>query len=101
MIRRADGTAPPSPAYLAESQSESLKRILWIAAGLPTLFLLMRCYTRIYLRRVFGLDDYFMVAAVVCEAHFLKSGQSRGCCADSFFKVSPDCVRRSLDRSCR
>lgn len=68
MIRRTDGTAPPSPEYLAESQSESLKRILWIAAGLPTLFVLMRCYTRICLRRVFGADDYFMVAAVVCEA---------------------------------
>ena len=54
-----------APEYLAQSQSEQLKRILWVATGLPTLFVLMRCYTRVCLRRVFGLDDYFMVAAVV------------------------------------
>jgi hypothetical protein len=51
--------------YLAQSQSESLKQILWIAAGVPAVLVLMRCYTRVFLRRVFGLDDYFMVAALV------------------------------------
>ncbi|OAQ65979.1 hypothetical protein VFPPC_14271 [Pochonia chlamydosporia 170] len=54
-----------APEYLAQGQSEQLKRILWVATVLPTLFVLMRCYTRVCLRRVFGLDDYFMVAAVM------------------------------------
>ncbi|KAG5984369.1 hypothetical protein E4U55_005044 [Claviceps digitariae] len=55
----------PTAEYLAESQSESLKRILWVAAGLPATLVLLRCYTRLWLRRVFGLDDYFMVAALL------------------------------------
>ncbi|KAG5929125.1 hypothetical protein E4U42_007029 [Claviceps africana] len=55
----------PTADYLAQSQSESLKRILWAAAGLPTVLVLLRCYTRLWLRRVFGLDDYFMVAALL------------------------------------
>ncbi|KHN98468.1 uncharacterized protein MAM_03592 [Metarhizium album ARSEF 1941] len=65
MIPRAGGTPAASAEYLAESKSGSLKVILWIAASLPTLFVLMRCYTRVWLRKVFGLDDAFMVAAVL------------------------------------
>ncbi|KAG6054570.1 hypothetical protein E4U17_003674 [Claviceps sp. LM77 group G4] len=61
--RASDGE--PTAEYLAESQSESLKRILWAAAGLPTLLVILRCYTRLWLRKVFGLDDYFMVAALI------------------------------------
>ncbi|KAK2594761.1 hypothetical protein QQS21_007508 [Conoideocrella luteorostrata] len=62
--RRAEA-GPPTPEYLAESQSESLKRIIWVASVLPLILVILRCYTRIWLRRVFGFDDYFMVAAVL------------------------------------
>uniref|UniRef100_A0A1Y1M768 Rhodopsin domain-containing protein n=2 Tax=Photinus pyralis TaxID=7054 RepID=A0A1Y1M768_PHOPY len=64
MAQRAEMPAADAD-YSAQSKSGSLKVIIWVAAGLPTLFVLMRCYTRICLRRVFGVDDSFMVAAVI------------------------------------
>ncbi|KAG6017459.1 hypothetical protein E4U43_001144 [Claviceps pusilla] len=71
----------PTAEYLAQSQSESVKCILWVATGLPATLVLLRCYTRLWLRRVFGLDDYFMVAALlllIAYAAVLTAAADRG-----------------------
>lgn len=75
MAQRAEMPAADAD-YPAQSKSGSVKVIVWVAAGLPTLFVLMRCYTRICLRRVFGVDDSFMVAAVVCRASFFSTNST-------------------------
>ncbi|TWU77291.1 hypothetical protein ED733_004178 [Metarhizium rileyi] len=65
VTQRAEGMPESSPEYLAHSKTSSLKAILWVAAGLPTCLVILRCYTRVHLRRVFGIDDSFMVVALL------------------------------------
>ncbi|KAG6040783.1 hypothetical protein E4U41_007052 [Claviceps citrina] len=57
--------------YLAQSQSEVVKGVAWTVTGLPLVLVFLRCYTRLWLRSVFGLDDCIMVAAMVrCPGYF-------------------------------
>lgn len=52
-------------AYLNESASGETRAILWATTSLAVIFVSLRCYTRLFLRRVFGVDDYLMVFSMV------------------------------------
>jgi hypothetical protein len=56
---------PPSPEFLAESQGPTVKAVMWLMSGLAAVFVMLRLYVRLHLKRVFGWDDLIAVVAVV------------------------------------
>ncbi|KAL4921642.1 hypothetical protein BDW62DRAFT_197777 [Aspergillus aurantiobrunneus] len=59
-------TEQPSAAFLAESQAPTVKAVMWLMTGMSTLFLSLRLYVRLNLKRVFGWDDLICAVAVGC-----------------------------------
>ncbi|PSR82639.1 hypothetical protein BD289DRAFT_392043 [Coniella lustricola] len=53
-------TGPP-----AQSTAEALKSIMGVIIAVPTLVVLLRCYTRLRVSKVFGLDDVIAIIATV------------------------------------
>lgn len=59
-------TSFPFPNYInPETQGKSLIIVNSVLAALVFLVVVLRCYTRIYLKRWFGSDDYTIVVATV------------------------------------
>ncbi|PTU18197.1 hypothetical protein P175DRAFT_0443763 [Aspergillus ochraceoroseus IBT 24754] len=56
----------PSPAFLAESQTTTVKAVMWLMSLTPLVFVILRLYVRLHLKRVFGWDDLIAAAAVAC-----------------------------------
>ncbi|KAL3446624.1 hypothetical protein BJX65DRAFT_112164 [Aspergillus insuetus] len=56
----------PSPEFLAESQGPTVKAVMWLMSGLAAVFVMLRLYVRLHLKRVFGWDDLIAVVAVGC-----------------------------------
>ncbi|KAL2211772.1 hypothetical protein CC79DRAFT_1393048 [Sarocladium strictum] len=54
-----------SPEYLAESAASTIRGTVWTATSVALLTVILRCYTRLWLRRVFGTDDVLIVISVV------------------------------------
>ncbi|KAJ5191095.1 uncharacterized protein N7498_010080 [Penicillium cinerascens] len=54
------------PSYLDESRAPTLQGVMWTMAIVPLVFVLMRLYVRVVLRRVFGWDDFIIIVAVCC-----------------------------------
>lgn len=54
-----------SAEYLAESRAGVVRGVVWTSAVLPLIFVSLRCYVRIGLRKTFGLDDAFAIMATV------------------------------------
>ena len=48
-----------------ESQAPTVKGVMWTMSMVPLVFVLMRLYVRVYMRRVFGWDDGIAIAAIV------------------------------------
>ncbi|KAL4930734.1 uncharacterized protein BDV17DRAFT_258469 [Aspergillus undulatus] len=59
-------TAQPSAEFLAETQAPTVKAVMWLMSGMATLFLGLRLYVRLHLKRVFGWDDLISAVAVAC-----------------------------------
>jgi hypothetical protein len=55
-------------ASLLGSQARAVQGVMWTMSMIPLLFVLMRLYVRLYMRRVFGWDDGIAVAAVVRDS---------------------------------
>lgn len=53
------------PSYLDESRAPTVQGVMWTMAIVPLVFVLMRLYVRVVLRRVFGWDDFIIIIAVV------------------------------------
>ncbi|CAG7934982.1 unnamed protein product [Penicillium nalgiovense] len=49
-----------------ESQAPTVKGVIWTMSMVPLVFVLMRLYVRVYMRRVFGWDDGIAIAAICC-----------------------------------
>lgn len=58
-------SAVPSPEYLAESRGHVIRSIVWVSAGVPIVLVSLRVYTRVCLRFIFGIDDWFIVFSLV------------------------------------
>ena len=56
---------PPTPEYLAESQEATIRGVTWMSVIVPLVIVTLRVFTRLQLRKVFGIDDGFIVFAVV------------------------------------
>lgn len=53
-------TGPP-----AQSTAGALKSIMGVIIAVPTFVVCLRCYTRLRISKVFGLDDVIAVIATV------------------------------------
>ncbi|KAK5110423.1 hypothetical protein LTR62_005774 [Meristemomyces frigidus] len=58
-------TAPPTPAFLAESTVGTVRTVMWAAVAIATVFVILRLWVRIKVRKAFGLDDGIVAAATV------------------------------------
>lgn len=56
----------------ADSRATPLAAVNIAAVTLAAIITALRCFVRIRLLKAFGLDDYLMVAAMVC---FLEDGK--------------------------
>lgn len=54
-----------SEAYLQESRAPLLQGVMLTMAIVPLIFVLMRLYVRVILKRVFGWDDFIIIVATV------------------------------------
>jgi len=57
--------ATPSPEYLAETRGPMIRTVTWLSVIFPILFVALRVYTRLFVRKVFGLDDWVIVLSLV------------------------------------
>ncbi|CBF81448.1 hypothetical protein AN5664.2 [Aspergillus nidulans FGSC A4] len=56
----------PSAEFLAETQSPTVKAVMWLMTGMAMLFLGLRLCVRLHLKRIFGWDDVIAAVAVAC-----------------------------------
>ncbi|KAL8364867.1 hypothetical protein RB595_003918 [Gaeumannomyces hyphopodioides] len=61
----ADTSPAPTAEFLAEDKGPSVIAALWTFATLATVFVALRCYVRISVKKVFGVDDGCVVLALV------------------------------------
>jgi hypothetical protein len=60
-------TTVPSPEFLSQSRGPSIRGVVWVSVICSIIIVIMRVHTRIFLRRVFGIDDWFIVFAMVSK----------------------------------
>jgi hypothetical protein len=58
--------------YLDESRAPTIQGVMWTMAIVPLVFVLMRLYVRVALRRVFGWDDFIIIIALVSTQYPVK-----------------------------
>ncbi|KAJ4266148.1 hypothetical protein NW762_004128 [Fusarium torreyae] len=56
---------PPSPEYLAQSRGPMIQTVTWLSVAFPIVFVSLRVYTRLFVRKVFGLDDWVIVFSLI------------------------------------
>ena len=56
---------PLSAEYLARDDSGKLIAVMWTATIVPLIFVCMRVYARVFIRKTFGWDDGIAIAALV------------------------------------
>jgi hypothetical protein len=61
----AADTPPPSPEYLAETRGPAIRTVTWISVFVPVLLVSLRIYTRLFVRKVFGLDDWVITLSLL------------------------------------
>lgn len=54
-----------SPEGLADTRGPIIRSVTWLSAIVPLILVSLRAYTRLFLRKVFGLDDWVIVFALV------------------------------------
>ncbi|KAF4457850.1 integral membrane PTH11 [Fusarium albosuccineum] len=57
--------ASPSPEFLAETRGPIIRCTTWASVAIPIVVVALRTYTRLVLRKVFGLDDWVIVFSLV------------------------------------
>ncbi|VUC35060.1 unnamed protein product [Clonostachys rosea] len=63
-------TSVLSPEFLAQSRGPSIRGVVWVSVVCSIIIVIMRVHTRIFLRRVFGIDDWVIVFAMVLIAAY-------------------------------
>ena len=66
VIARQDSSPVLTPDYLSYTLAPQLLAIDGTLTGLAVFAFILRLYVRASMLRVFGTDDYLMLAAVVC-----------------------------------
>ncbi|WZH41915.1 Integral membrane protein PTH11 [Fusarium acuminatum] len=56
---------PPTAEFLAESRGSVIRTVTWLGVVIPFIFVVLRVYTRVFVRKVFGLDDWVIVFAMI------------------------------------
>lgn len=54
-----------SPEGLADTRGPIIRSVTWLSVIVPIILVSLRVYTRLFLRKVFGLDDWVIVFALV------------------------------------
>ncbi|RGP79539.1 integral membrane pth11 [Fusarium longipes] len=65
MASSATATSQLSPEYLAETRGPAIRTVTWLSVFLPFVLVSLRIYTRLFIRKVFGLDDWVIVLSLV------------------------------------
>lgn len=52
-------------AYMNESRAPLVQGVMWTMSIVPLFFVCVRLYVRVYLKRVFGWDDFIIIIAIV------------------------------------
>lgn len=60
-----DSGPPPTAEFLAESRGPVIRTVTWLGVIIPFIFVVLRVYTRVFVRKVFGMDDWVIVFAMV------------------------------------
>lgn len=60
--------AHPSADYLARDDSSKIIVVMWTVTIVPLLFVCLRLYARLVIRKTFGWDDGIAVAALVSSS---------------------------------
>lgn len=72
--RQAFGTKPSlTPEYMAYSNAQRILSITGTFFTAALIIVLLRCYVRAVMLRVFGKDDYMMVVAMVSRRASIRS----------------------------
>lgn len=53
------------PAWAAADRGPTARGILWSATAVSLVFVMLRCYVRLWARRIFGADDALVLASMV------------------------------------
>jgi hypothetical protein len=83
-IAKRQTAIPAMPIYSPDDTNAS--EILSITGSffaVAAIVVLLRCYVRISMLKVFGIDDYLMVVALVCILQHYSFGASMLICSDS------------------
>ncbi|EGU74157.1 hypothetical protein FOXB_15319, partial [Fusarium oxysporum f. sp. conglutinans Fo5176] len=73
--------ATPSPEYLAETRGPMIRTVTWLSVIIPILFVALRVYTRLFVRKVFGLDDWVIVLSLIlliCYGAIIEAAVQKG-----------------------
>ncbi|KAG5756993.1 hypothetical protein H9Q70_000409 [Fusarium xylarioides] len=73
--------ATPSPEYLAETRGPMIRTVTWLSVIFPILFVGLRVYTRLFVRKVFGLDDWVIVISLIlliCYGAIIEAAVQKG-----------------------
>ena len=71
--KRQAGPPPLTPEELAYTNAPEILAISGSFFAVATLVVLLRCYVRLVMLKVFGIDDYVMVVAMVCKLSALEA----------------------------
>lgn len=52
---------------MQETRAPVLRAVMWVMSIVPLLVVLMRLYVRVFLKRVFGWDDFIIIIATVSQ----------------------------------
>ncbi|KAF5973200.1 integral membrane protein PTH11 [Fusarium bulbicola] len=73
--------ATPSPEYLAETRGPMIRTVTWLSVIFPIIFVGLRVYTRLFVRKVFGLDDWVIVLSLIlliCYGAIIEAAVQKG-----------------------
>ena len=57
-------------AYMEQSRAPLVQGVMWTMSIVPLFFVCGRLYVRVFLKRVFGWDDFIIIVAIVSNFPF-------------------------------
>lgn len=60
-------TSAQQASYMQETRAPVLRAVMWVMSIVPLIVVLMRLYVRVFLKRVFGWDDFIIIIATVSK----------------------------------
>jgi len=71
-VRRQEPMGPPilTPEQIAFTNAPEILAITSTFFGIAAAVVLLRCYVRVFMLRIFKFEDWLMLLAMVCEIRF-------------------------------